>query len=186
MDRHVGWSSLQWPGFEHVRMTSGEKEIIADGLLIAMLPDAPARVWYRIVCDVAWQIRRLEVDVVGMRSRLTITARGNGEWQDEAGQALPAIAGCQDADLSLTPFTNTLPIRRLALQPGDSRDLRTAYLALPDLKPQAVEQRYTCLEDGPGGGLYRYASGSFCADLPIDRDGLVIDNPGLWRQVAAR
>ena len=46
-----------------------------------------------------------------------------------------------------------------------------------------AEQRYTCLERGETGGRYRYESGDFSVDLPVDADGLVVDYPGYWRRV---
>jgi hypothetical protein len=41
-------------------------------------------------------------------------------------------------------------------------------------------QHYTCLAWGLAGGVYRYASGSFQADLQVDGDGLVTDYPEGW------
>ena len=54
-----------------------------------------------------------------------------------------------------------------------------------ELQPWPEPQRYTRLETGDGGGLYRFLSldGGFTADLPVDLDGLVLDYPGLFRRV---
>jgi uncharacterized protein len=72
-----------------------------------------------------------------------------------------------------------LPIRRLALVPGESAEISVAYF------DGTEPQRYTCLEKGSGGGLYRFLSldGEFTADLPVDADGLVLDYPRLFKWV---
>ena len=95
--------------------------------------------------------------------------------------------GCLDVDISGSPFTNTLPIRRADFKPGLSLSLTVVYLAVPELTIEPAEQRYTCLEKSPTAGLYRYESldSSFRADLPVDDDGLVLDYPGLFRRVGS-
>ena len=89
---------------------------------------------------------------------------------------------------SATPFTNTLPIRRLALQPGSSATLNMLYIAIPQMHIEVAEQRYTCLEVTASGGQYRYESLAngvswFTAELAVDNEGLVLDYPGLFRRV---
>ena len=112
-------------------------------------------------------------------------ADGAGRWTTASGDALPVLDGCIDVDISATPFTNTLPIRRLALHPGEARDLDVEYVSVPDLAVMLDGQRYTCLERGTQGGLYVYASldSAFRADLAVDADGLVLDYPELFRRV---
>jgi hypothetical protein len=115
---------------------------------------------------------------------------GGGSWTTESGRTIPSLKGCLDVDLSATPFTNTLPIRRLALQPGTSATLSVVYIAVPQMRVQATQQRYTCLELTSSGGRCRYESltngvSSFTVELPVDQDGLVSDYPGLFRRVGA-
>jgi hypothetical protein len=97
------------------------------------------------------------------------------------------LKGCLEVDLSATPFTNTLPIRRGALQPGSSATLSMIYIAVPQMQVEVTQQRYTCLEVAPSGGRYRFESltnglSRFAAELPVDREGLVVEYPGLFRR----
>jgi hypothetical protein len=89
-----------------------------------------------------------------------------------------------DVDISVTPFTNTLPIRRLGLAPGESAEISVAYVEGTELQAWPEPQRYTCLEKHSRGGLYRFLSleGGFTADLPVDAECLVADYPGLFRR----
>jgi hypothetical protein len=88
-------------------------------------------------------------------------------------------------DISATPFTNTLPIRRLGLKPGESEQLAVTYVRVPELLVGPEWQRYGCLEARAEGGLYRFEAlpAGFTAELPVDAEGLVIDYPGLFRRV---
>jgi hypothetical protein len=78
--------------------------------------------------------------------------------------------GCEYVDISETPFTNSLLIRRLGLTPGESADISVAYFDGNQLQPCPEPQSYTCLESNAQGGLYRFLSldGAFIADLPVD------------------
>ncbi len=115
---------------------------------------------------------------------LALSADGDRRWLAD-GRALPDLTGCTDVDISLTPLTNTLPIRWLSWSPGVACDLDVAYLDVPELTVRPVRQRYTLLgrEELRGEDLYRYESGSFRADLQVDDDGYVTGYPGIWRRI---
>ena len=181
MDATVMWESLQWPGTEHLLVETRLEAITADGMIVAF-DDRPIRLHYRLSCDPDWTTRRLVIQDAG-GEELTFQSDGAGTWTDGSGRALDALGGCIDVDIAATPFTNTLPIRRLGLQPGETRDLRMLYVMVPELTVRAADQRYTCLKLTDAGGVYRYESGSFQADLRVDPDGMVVDYPGLWRRL---
>ena len=56
------------------------------------------------------------------------------------------LDGCYDIDLSVTPFTNTLPIRRLPLHVGDAAELSVVYIDVDTLEVRPDRQRYTRLD----------------------------------------
>lgn len=176
------WQGTDWPSLEHVRVRTSERGVEVDGMVVA-LDGRPLRLHYRIDGDPDWTVRRLEVREFDRGTGLTFRSDGAGHWTDSDGRAIDALDGCIDVDLTATPFTNTLPIRRLGLQPGEARDLRMLYLLVPEMEVRAADQRYTCLERTTTGARYRYESGSFRVDLPVDADGLVVDYPGYWRRV---
>jgi uncharacterized protein len=118
------------------------------------------------------------------RPILELLADGEGRWKRRGGEPLPELDGCIDVDISATPFTNTLPIRRLGLEPGESEVLAVTYIRIPESLVGPERQRYGCLEARVDGGLYRFEAlpSGFAAELPVDADGLVIDYPGLFRR----
>jgi hypothetical protein len=187
VEREVMWASSDGPGLEHLRLALNEDEIIADGEIITtMFTERPLRIDYWIRCDAQWRVREVRVAAPGdEQTAVNLRVEGAAQWATGRGGAQSELDGCIDVDIIATPFTNTLPIRRLSLHPGESKSLRIAYITVPDLKVVAVSQRYTCLESGPDSGLYRFESleSGYTNELPVDADGLVIDYPGIWRRV---
>jgi len=100
---------------------------------------------------------------------------------------IPWLDGALDCDLGLSPLTNSMPaLRHRLLEEDGSVDLLMAWVSVPDLGVHASRQRYTALRDRPGGGrLIRFESldSGFTAELAFDADGLVVDYPGIGRQL---
>jgi uncharacterized protein len=160
--------------------------IVADGVLLQQHDNGVMHARYQLTCDRSWQLRSAGIAPLRAGQQpLVLQTDGAGHWTTPAGEALPDLAGCLDIDISATPFTNTLPIRRLSLQVGETRAIAVAYVALPELHVRPLRQRYTCLAMWPDGGLYRFEhlESGFTAELPVDADGLVLDYPGLFRRV---
>jgi uncharacterized protein len=177
----VAWMALQWPGCEHVIASYGPAGFRADSWLTLSAEVGPARVCYELHCD-GWQVTALKIRVIDAASdrMLELTHDGAGHWEAN-GCPLPDLDGCTDVDINRSPLTNTLPIRRLGASAGAGRDLDVVYVSVPELTVRKVHQRYTQLAASPA--IYRYQSGSFSADLPVDGDGFVVDYPGIWRRI---
>ena len=186
MRQEVMWSAWDAPGLEHLQLARYNDSVVADGIVLGLTEGRPFRVAYEVSCDAGWRVRRARVGIPGPEvPGVDVLSDGEGNWTTSDGRALPQLRGCIDVDISVTPFTNTLPIRRLGLAPVESAELSVAYIEGTELQAWPEPQRYTCLEKSDRGGLYRYLSldGGFTADLPVDADGLVLDYPGLFKRV---
>ncbi len=187
-ERSVMWVPWMGVGLEHLSLAWDEEGIRADGIVIGAEKGVPFRIRYEIRCDLGWRLRDLSVFSLAREdTAMKLLADGKGNWSTPDGEPVPALDGCIEVDISATPFTNTLPIRRLDLKPGETRELAVAYVAVPEMRVAPARQRYACLESYEGGGLYRYenldgAFTGFTADLPVDADGLVLDYPELFRR----
>jgi uncharacterized protein len=184
-DREVIWVAWEGPGLEHLRLMPHEEGVVANGLVIGLEGGRPFRISYEIRCDRRWRVREVRaVAPDSERPVLDLLADGEGRWKTQGGEPVPELNGCLDVDISATPFTNTLPIRRLGLKPGESEELAVTYVRVPELLVGPEKQRYGCLEARTDGGLYRFEAlpSGFTAELPVDADGLVIDYPGLFRR----
>ena len=180
------WIPWEGPGLEHLRLvTSDGGGVVANGLVIGLEAGLPFRIGYEIRCDGLWRVREVRVAAPDSeRPVLELLTDGEGRWKRRGGESMPELDGCIDVDISATPFTNTLPIRRLRLKDGESEELAVAYILVPELLVGPERQRYGCLEARADGGLYRFEAlpSGFTAELPVDADGLVLDYPGLFRR----
>jgi uncharacterized protein len=181
------WTPWEGPGLEHLRLVrSDDGGAVANGLLIGLQAGRPFRIGYEIRCDRRWRVREVRAAAPNFeRPVLELLTDGEGRWNRPGGEPVPELDGCIDVDISATPFTNTLPIRRLGLKPGQSEELAVAYIRVPELLVGPERQCYGCLEAQAEGGLYRFEAlpSGFTAELPVDAEGLVLDYPGLFRRV---
>jgi hypothetical protein len=175
------WQDWSGNGLEHLVLKQGRSEIVADSVILAKAENEAIAVWYRIHCDAVWRVRKAEIRRIGDDRLVKLTSDGSGSWTNGAGLAQQHLEGAIDIDISVTPFTNTLPIRRLGLKVGQAAEIVVAYIQLPSLEIIVDRQRYTRLEDS----RYRYESvdSDFRRDIEVDDDGLVITYPGLFRRV---
>ena len=179
MIREVMRTAWADPGLGHLRLAVRDSGAVADGMVLGLAEGHPFRVAYEVHCDAGWR-----VGVPGEPPKVELLSDGEGNWATYDGRAVAYLEGCEYVDISETPFTNTLPIRRLGLAPGESAEICVAYFNGNELQPWPEPQRYSCLERNAQGGLYRFLSldGGFTADLPVDADGLVVDYPGLFKR----
>lgn len=107
----------------------------------------------------------------------------DGRWSRD-GVDQPELTGCVDVDVAAAPATNTLPIRRMDLAVGETREFPVAWVDVPSLRMRRSSQRYTRL---PGDGevdRYEYRDdlyGPF--ELTVDAAGMVVDYEDLARRL---
>jgi hypothetical protein len=181
MSLDLVWQSIAWRGLEHAIWSEDEDTMYAEGQALHVLPEGVTWVQYKVGTDQAGHARHtcVTVEFEGQSNHITLRRESDGTWSDQAGPR-PDLNGCTDVDISTSPLTNTLPIRRLDLADGKIADLRVAYIDVPSLQVTAEHQRYTALWHEARTAGYRYESGSFRADLTVDEHGLVTNYPDLW------
>ncbi|WP_205649332.1 putative glycolipid-binding domain-containing protein [Agromyces sp. LHK192] len=135
---------------------------------------------YRLATDAHWRFVELELE---LGERRLVVERVEGGWTVD-GRPRPDLADAVEIDLSVSPVTNTLPIRRLDLPVGASADITTAYISVPELTVQPDPQRYT----RTGEREYRYESldSDFTRLITVDGEGIVVDYPGLFSRRGRR
>lgn len=186
MQREVIWRSEDGMGAEYLFFTETGNGIIADSVVFATRDVDPSRIHYRAEIDRDWRIRSIAISVAnaGVAERsLQLRSDGEGHWRDCEGNALPEFDDCIDIDISATPFTNTLPIRRLHLQPGQVEPIRVLFIHVPTLEIEPWDQQYTGLTKEMVS--YESLGTDFRRDLTVDEDGLVVEYPGLFRRVCS-
>jgi uncharacterized protein len=183
LKRAIVWKNLLLNGSDYCALWHTAESWLLKGTVIGVLKgQRPMLASYEISCDENWLTHRVQVErTLGSDVKsLALSVDRRGVWRS-SGQELHDIHGCDDVDLALTPATNTLPIRRLNLQVGNSQSVVAAWVKFPDLTVQPLSQRYTRLAKNS----YRYESNTgFSAEIVVDDLGLVTAYPGGWERVA--
>ncbi len=184
LKRVVAWKSLLINGTDYCALWHTAEGWLLRGTAVGVLKDQrPMLANYEVHCDDNWLTHRVQVKrTVGNDVKtLSISVESRGVWRS-SGQELPALRGCLDVDLAVTPATNILPIRRLDLGIGNSESIIAAWVRFPELEIQPLSQRYTRLAKN----TYRYESNTaFSAEIMVENLGLVTAYPGGWERIAA-
>ena len=136
---------------------------------------------YVVRLDDEWNVRQFVLFRDLEEPDLWLARDPAGRWGEMNGVYRHELDGCTDLDLVSTPFTNTLPIRRLGLDVGQQADVRVAWVDHDSLQVAPLRQRYTRL----GEQRWRYESleTGFDVELDVDEHGLVLDYPGEFRRI---
>ena len=174
------WQNWDGDAVETLTLRETEEAILAEGTITSRGKQIYiAR--YEIVCDITWRTKKCEIEIKQKREKLELESDGFGRWSNKSGPLLE-LKGAIDIDISATPFTNMLPIRRLKLAKNQSEEISVVYVSVPELKVSLERQRYTCLIPGR---LYRFEQFDigFSREIETGENGLVRVYPGLFKRL---
>ena len=141
----------------------------------------PHDIQYVLRISPTWHVRQFLLFRDVEDPDLWLGTDGNGRWGEMNGAHRPELDGCVDLHLPCTPFTTTLPIRRLPLHVGDSAKITVASVDVETLDIQPEHQRYTRI-DTHRWRVQRLATGED-HEVEVDSYGLVLDHPTKFRRV---
>ena len=135
---------------------------------------------YSLTCDPSWKVKTLNLELVETKEKIKLESDRYGNWSNDSG-IIPKLHGAIDVDITATPFTNTLPIRRLKLGEKQHAEILVVYIKIPELSLDIDLQRYTCLSKDTF--LFEQINTNFNRKIKIDKDGLVVRYPGLFKRI---
>ncbi|MBI1259025.1 MAG: hypothetical protein GC204_16265 [Chloroflexi bacterium] len=187
MDKIAVWKPVEYPGMEYLSIDESYVIHINSVVIGVENGTSPFRLNYHLTLNHSWGAGTMKLAAVA-KGTLELTRDTEDTWfgwLNGIWKPLPELDGCIDVDISATPFTNTLPIRRIHWQVGQSEVFKMVYIQVPDLTVSVDPQRYTCLAQSDHGATFRYESldSDFSADITVDSDGLVLNYPGLFERV---
>jgi hypothetical protein len=182
-DTSILWRRRDQAGHDSALLRESPTGAIIEGTAIFIESGQPCRLDYRVVCDSAW--RTVSARISGWLDTTTLdvtievdTARA---WTLN-GENCPQVLGCDDIDLSFSPATNVLPIRRARLAVGERLSVRAAWFRFPAMTIESLHQTYERVSES--GYRYESGNGSFVAMLETNAVGFVTDYPGQWVEEA--
>ncbi|RJO80252.1 hypothetical protein D5S18_00375 [Nocardia panacis] len=180
------WRAHDATRMESVRVTLNGNRIRAAGRIVGgETAEHPAfSASYDLVTDESGATKRLSLrsTTASAGERHASIARDEENyWLVDAGgtHLRSTFAGALDVDVVLSPFFNTLPIRRLSLHHAVEDVLvPVVYVRLPDLIVGEANLTYSSAADG-----ISVLSPVSSATVTVDSDGFLLDYPGLAERI---
>ncbi len=145
-------------------------------------PPAACHLQYEVIADAAFRTKN--ASVVGYIGKKRIDTRcevsRTGRWRID-GRTHKRLSGCIDVDLSFTPATNLLAIRRLGLKIGERADARAALFELPAGRFSVLPQTYERISRTEYS--YEAPTVGYAAILQVTSVGAVRHYPGLFEML---
>jgi uncharacterized protein len=184
MQTNLLWTGREYHSLENCLIDEQQDGAEINSTIIGSYEGKLYKAEYHIRTNERWQTVLLEINSrhSNQVQKLRLEGDGQGNWLQD-GKRAEQYNGCIDVDIAVTPFTNTLPIRRLHLQHGQQQEIQVIYCNLLGQEIKPVRQRYTCLS----ATEYRYENipNDFEATIQVDELGLVVDYPTLFVRTAA-
>jgi hypothetical protein len=155
-------------------------------MIVGLVDGHLLRLHYEVQCDSMYRFQRVQLQMLQPFQRtFTLSLGQDGAWRTADQAVLSELSGSSDIDLSASPFTNTLPIRRLRMQPDQPVEIQVAFIELPAFSIRPERQRYTLTHRTDEYDTYRFEhlANGYSVEIRVDREGLVLDYPGLFRRV---
>ncbi|WP_439956220.1 putative glycolipid-binding domain-containing protein [Nocardia mikamii] len=179
------WRAHDASRMESVRVVLTGNRIRASGRIIAGgCGEHPAfSASYDLVTDEVGRTKRLSLrsTVASGERHASIARDEENYWLVDAGgtHVRSMFGGALDVDVVLSPFFNTLPIRRFGLAHAtEDVQVPVVYVRVPDLLVQEAILTYSSGADG-----IHVLSPVSSATVTVDDDGFVLDYPGLAERV---
>ena len=143
------WNRHDLPSLEHGRLCRHHDGFTLTGTVVASLEGRTLHCSYEVETTSSWETRKVRITLSSgtEEQSLHLERDDDGRWWN-GDTELTAFAGMTDIDLGITPSTNTLPIRRLQLEPGESAAMTAVWIQFPSLTV-VPPQRYTRTGNSP-------------------------------------
>jgi uncharacterized protein len=138
------------------------------------------RVHYVVRLSSTWQVRQFLLFRDLDEPDLWLATDGHARWGEMNGAHRAELDGCRDIDLSCTPFTASIPIRRLPIEVGERTEVSVVAIDVETLSVRPVRHEYR-----------RTARRRWERETPstgevivfdVDEYGLILDQPERFRR----
>jgi hypothetical protein len=183
MQKTILWDGLLNDTDEHCNVNFLTDAIMVRSEIEGWAHGVPVYADYTLKLTLSWEVQEFEINfhVKDTQHNYTLLRDANSNWKDASGNEYPEFEGCRFIDVSLTPFTNSLPVNGLFLPHGESADFDLVYVDIVANEIRKEHQKYT--KAGHHNYHFENADASFTADLQVDDDGFVIEYPGLFTMI---
>jgi len=184
MQKIIIWKGLYYQSLEYCNIKVGNEQLEIASTILGIHEGKEYKIDYVTTLKPNWEMVgcRIESRLGESVNIQTLRYDGEGNWTNN-GKPMNECKGCIDIDISLTPFTNSLPINRLQLQVNEVQYIKVLYIDILGRTIRSVVQQYTKISDHK----YQYENvpNDFEAVITVDEWGIVTEYPGLFVRLNA-
>lgn len=184
MQKNVQWKGLAADTTEDCYISFFSSCIMVHSDLSGVVDGIPVNVEYYIKLTTEWKVIDFEIYATkdnGLIKTYAMKRETGGGWSDGTTAQHGKYSACNYIDISLTPFTNSLPINGLVFKPQQPQDINVIYIDIMEGKMRVDKQSYTKLN----GQHYEFRNGGgkFTANITVDEGGIVTYYPNLFEKI---
>lgn len=186
MQKSILWEGIQNDTDEHCAVNFLDDAIMVRSEIEGWAHGIPVYADYTLKLDLQWNVQEFDINfhVRDTQHHYHLLRDDLGNWSDASGKTYPEFEGCSYIDITLTPFTNSLPINGLFLPHGESAQIDLVYVDVMANVVRKDHQKYT--KAGHHNYHFENGGGSFSADIKVDDDGFVTHYPGLFNMIQTK
>lgn len=176
------WKGIYYQSLEYFNLFSNDKNYTVESKIIGCHEDNMYTLDYRILIDENWIVQDFLIESEINRVKRTFSGKRNHNQWEINGVVHSEYNNFKFIDISLTPFTNTLPVNNLKLSESSSQKIDVMYIDVLQNHIRPVQQQYT--RTAVNKYLYENIETDFKAEISVDESGLVTSYPELFEKIA--
>ncbi|WP_426479615.1 putative glycolipid-binding domain-containing protein [Chryseobacterium sp. CBSDS_008] len=176
------WQGIYYQSLEYFNLQSDDETYTVESKIIGCHEDKMYAVNYRILIDKNWVVQNFLIESEINKIKRTFSGKRDQDQWEINNDLHPEFNSFKFIDISLTPFTNTLPINNLKLSEKSSQKIDVIYIDVLNHHIKPVQQQYT--RTSIDKYLYENIENDFKAEITVDAKGLVISYPKLFEKIA--
>lgn len=181
--KKIGFNNVNtsriWKGKQTMEVFSLEQNefgLIGGGIVLA----SDFSIRYKVTMDLFWKVLQVSVEILHCPDLNLQLIRGQGNsWVNELGIEFIELRGAEEIDISLTPFTNTIVMRKMTAH--QQKKVKVIFINISEWSLKLVDQQYTLIDQKTF--KYENFSTNFSSIIEVDDLGLVIAYPGLFKSL---
>lgn len=180
MKRKISWRGLDTDTIETCTIDLSENEILIQSVIKSKHQPVDIHCEYQIRTNASWVVKSFDVTYsYGNVNRRIYGLRNDTGWIIN-GKPHEDFNNCVDIDITLTPFTNSLPINRLTWELNKPMIIEVVYLDVLENVIRVAKQQYTRKSETSYN--FQNVPNDFEADIIVDNEGFVVHYPNLFER----
>ncbi|WP_316851620.1 putative glycolipid-binding domain-containing protein [Pedobacter agri] len=175
------WKGIYYNALEYFQLSETPHNFTVKSRIIGTFEDKFYGVDYSLVITKYWTLTSFEIEFeVNDNKKRIVGEKNNSDWSIN-GETKPLLRNFDFIDISLTPFTNTLPINHLHFSAHQKKTIEVMYVDILKGSIEAVKQKYS--KNSDLNYHYENIPKDFEADLDVDDSGFVNLYPTLFERI---